>query len=143
MKKDCGGLAGKMRSNALELFFIILLLLPSSSSVLCIAPGNHVAIEEINALCCVSSANPLMPRNQPDTGFSRLGECDNCIDILLISNGSGELSQSGKNVSPSQSDAKYLDVCFPPDFSASLWLISNIRSADASIPASTPVPLRC
>ncbi len=143
MKTGFRGLAGSNRSTALGIFVIALLLFPSSSSVLCIAPGNHVAIEDINAPCCVSSAISFPHSNQPDGGFDGQSSCNNCTDLLLASSGNGALPQSGKFVTCVQFNAECPDTCLSAEISASLWPSLTIGSTDFPIPASTSVPLRC
>ncbi len=140
MKKGLRGLTGQNWSSALGIFIIALLLFPSSPSVLCIAPGKHVAIEDANAPCCVSSAVSLRSTNQPNAGFDRPGGCNNCTDLFLASNGNGVLSLSAKVVTASQNDGECLDTCLSADLSA---LLGKIGSTDPLTQAPTPVPLRC
>jgi hypothetical protein len=143
MKEGFRGLAGKSGSKATAILVLALLLFPSSYSVLCIAPGNHVAIEDINALCCVSSTISSLRGNQPHSGIEDPGSCNNCTDIFLASNENGALLQSGKFVTPAQVDAECPDKRLSASIFASLWRSGSIERTDLPIPASTSVPLRC
>ncbi len=143
MKRGFRGLAGKKGTNALGILVLALLLFPSSSSVLCIAPGNHVAIEDINALCCAASAFSVPRSNQPNLGWDGQDSCNNCTDLFLAWDGNGALPQSGKFVTSAQVDAECPDTCLPADNSASVFPSRATGSTDSPIPASNSVPLRC
>ena len=82
MQCDFRELAARSRNNAVAFIVIVLLLFPSSPSVLCVSPGNHVAFEDINALCYMSSGISDLSGRQPDTGFNGSGSCKNCTDFL-------------------------------------------------------------
>ena len=47
----------------------------SPSFVLCVAPGNHVAIELLGELCC--------EKHLPDSRMPALQSADNCTDVIL------------------------------------------------------------
>jgi hypothetical protein len=121
----------------------ILLILPSSTSVLCIAPGQHIAIEDINALCCFSSGISLSSGTQPGSGFSEPGSCHNCTDLFLASNGRGVPAQSGNLIIASLFDAECVEIYLPEDISLLLYGSSSIGSTTTPIPVCSSVPLRC
>jgi len=77
------------------MFFAALLLVsPAQSYVICIAPGGHIAIEDINATCCLAS-NILSQRDQySDSGLGTAGDCHNCTDISIYQIVSGAISRS-------------------------------------------------
>jgi hypothetical protein len=143
MKRGFGGLAGQIRGNALGLFVVVLLQVPGLSSVLCIAPGSHVAIEDITALCCVSSAISLPSSNHSDNGFDRPGSCKNCTDLFLASNGSGILPQSGNLRTAGPFDAECMEPCLSSDTSVLQGRSVKIWSTDVPISACSSLPLRC
>ena len=69
------------------------LLFPSSPSVLCIAPGGHVALEYMNAGCCEGSA--FSDRSNHSTnGFEEAGDCRNCTDLFVTLNASEAICDS-------------------------------------------------
>ena len=143
MRKVFGGFAWQVTSNALAFFAMMVLLLPSSPSVLCIAPGSHIAVEDINALCCVSSAISPLSDIQPNSAFDKPGNCRNCTDIPLASNGNGVLSPSGSSAMANPLDAEFLDTTHTADLSASLNRSGQIGSPDAPVPIYPSIPLRC
>lgn len=143
MEEDLGKLADQIRRNALGFLVIVLLLFPSSFSVLCIAPGGHVAIEDINALCCVSPVISLPSGSQLDAVFDGPGGCDNCTDLFLASNRSAVLTQSANLVASSPSDAECLDTYLSADISVSQCRSGKIGSIAVLIPVYSSIPLRC
>jgi len=143
MNRDFGRFAGLTKSSALWLFLTVLLLFSGSSSVLCIAPGNHVAIENINALCCVSSGIFLPSGAQPGSGFSEPGSCHSCTDLFLVSNGRGVPAQSGNLIIASPFDAECVETCLPADIPLLLSGSAGIGSAPTPIPVCSSIPLRC
>ncbi len=143
MKQGFRGLTGKNASCALSLLIIALLLFPSSPSVLCIAPGNHVAIEDINAPCCLTSVMPAQPGNSQGGEYYKSDGCNNCTDLLLGANESGALPQLAKFVTSGQVDAECLATCLPAKDSSSPCRSGVPGRTDSPIPASASVPLRC
>jgi len=126
-----------------RLFVIVLLVFPSSSSVLCIAPGSHVAIEDINSLCCVSSDISRPSGSQPHNELSGPSSCNNCTDLFLASNGREVLPQSGNLSAAGQVDEVCLETCLSADISVSLRRSDKIGSAYSPVPVCSSVPLRC
>jgi hypothetical protein len=122
---------------------VILLLLPSSPTVLCVAPGSHIEIEDMNAACCASSgiSAPAVP--QPDNGFNAPGYCKNCTDYFMTPNGRGALSESYNHAAASPLAAECLENHLSADTSLSLWRSDALTNIDAPIPVSSSVPLRC
>lgn len=146
MKSGFRGLAEKDRSTAAGILITVLLLFPGSISVLCIAPGHHIAIEDINALCCAPAATAFVSSisgPMPNNALEIPADCNNCTDLFLVSDGSGILVQSGRSVIAGPFDAGLLDSSPPPDLSASLGRSDRSRSPDAPAPACPSVPLRC
>jgi hypothetical protein len=138
-----GRSAEPISSKIFGLLVILLLLFPSSSSVLCIAPGNHIAIEDINALCCISPRTFLPSGSQPGRGLNGPIDCNNCTDIFLASNDDGVLSRSETLGAAGRFDAECIKTCFSADVSASLRTSGILGITDAPIPVCSSIPLRC
>ena len=83
MKTHARQTARRNMSNMGAVITVILLLMPSSSSVLCIAPGGHMAIEDINALCCLSSVVSAPSSRHLDVTFGPAGDCRDCTDFYM------------------------------------------------------------
>ena len=143
MQCDFRELAARSRNNAVAFIVIVLLLFPSSPSVLCVSPGNHVAFEDINALCYMSSGISDLSGRQPDTGFNGSGSCKNCTDFFLMSNGPGILSQSRKLAPTSSLADECLGTCLSAAISVSLCRSGIIGNIDTPISVYSSIPLRC
>jgi hypothetical protein len=76
--------------NLLALVAVYFLLLPASVSVLCIGPGGHVAVEDID--CGVSAGIPAHSAHF-EYGQLHMGKCGNCTDLLLPSYGREAVSK--------------------------------------------------
>ena len=122
---------------------IIFLLFPSSASVLCIAPGGHLAVEDINAGCCAPSTANIRGENQPGNGFAAAGDCQNCTDLFLTPNTRGTVLESYDTVAPNSLADAYLRNHIPADTPSSPRLPATIRKVDAPIAINPSVPLRC
>jgi hypothetical protein len=143
MKCDFRKLGGQCKSNAAVFIAVILLLCPGSASVLCIAPGGHIAIEDINALCCASSGISTSTVYQPDNGFNALANCQNCTDFFITPNGREAVFESHDHAAASPFADESLQNRLSAD--TSLWLLQSgaIKYIDAPVPISSAVPLRC
>jgi hypothetical protein len=142
MKYDFRALVARFRSSATTILVIVLLLFPSSTSVLCIAPGNHVAIEDINALCCASFIS-VPSECQPDSEFDWCANCRNCLDSFLTPNGEEAISQTKNLAASILIDDGYPENLISTHISVSLCRSGSNASTDALIPLSSSVPLRC
>ena len=142
MKHDAKGLAARIIGDAVILLSAFSLLFPISASVLCIAPGSHVAIEELNAGCCASSAVSTRKDHHPGNGLNAANDCRNCTDILISLNEPGPIPESyGAAAGPLTND------CFEDSLllitASHLFRQSALNAVDTSPPASSSVPLRC
>jgi len=72
----------------------LLLLFPSSASVLCIEPGGHIAIEDVNAACCASSRVHSATRTQSGEELNPAGNCGHCTDLFITPYGRGAVLES-------------------------------------------------
>ena len=133
--------SGRFGQYATILLTAIALLSPGYSSVLCIAPGGHISIEELNAACCADSHISSAFEGRPENGYAAAGECRNCTDLLL-SNDLGAITGSSRNaVSDTPGEA------FGNHGSAIESFGAFRESASArvmlTVPISPSVPLRC
>jgi hypothetical protein len=130
-------------NRALVLFVVISLLMPGSFSVLCIAPGSHVAIEDINALCCISPHIAYPSSTQPNSAFDQPVNCSHCTDLLLISHESGVLLQSGISTAANPFDADFLSASFSADLANAISQSIENGSLASPIPVCLSISLRC
>jgi hypothetical protein len=135
--------AGQGRRNALVILAAAALLFPGYSSVLCIGPGGHVAIEDLNAACCASSRSYSAAGDLPDNGFAAALDCRNCIDLFITPNGPGTVTESFGN----SGAVPLAEECFGDHLSAltPFGLSQPIASGDINgkAPISSSIPLRC
>jgi hypothetical protein len=131
------------KGNAAALVFAVLLLFPSSASVLCIAPGNHISIEDINAPCCASSSISAQSGRQTNSGFNGLVNCQNCTDFFLTPNGREVIPPSNNLAASRQIADACLENLLSKDVPVSLFRSGSIGIVDAPIPICSSVPLRC
>jgi hypothetical protein len=136
-------LADRFKGNFLITASLFLLLFPSSPSVLCIAPGSHVAIEDMTAPCCAPSGISAQSGRHPDAGFDGAENCNSCQDFLLMSNGQGLLLQSNKLITTNPLADECLETLLSANISLLLCLPVAIASADVPALTYLPVPLRC
>lgn len=116
---------------------------PASASVLCIAPGCHVAIEDINAGCCAHTVIPAAAEGPQPQELGSAGDCGNCVDFLLTTNRPGVISESigkGSNLSSGVCFGRYLppDIVFSPEFG-----LGANSCVGARLPLPSATPLRC
>jgi hypothetical protein len=143
MKGDVRELAGQFWGNVGVVVAVILLLFPSSASVLCIAPSGHLAIEDINAACCASSGISAPAGRQLDNGFNAPGDCQNCTDVFMTPDGRGAVSGSSHNAAANSLADECLGNHLSTSIAFSLCRLSAINNIDVPIPVSSSVPLRC
>jgi hypothetical protein len=143
MKPDPMRLASRFGSNVSVVLATILLLFPSSASVLCIAPAGHIAIEESNAACCASSGISDPAGRQPDNGFDASGNCQNCTDLFMTPYRRGAVSESSDNAAAISLADDFLGNHLSSDASFSPSRLGAINNIDASTSVSSSVPLRC
>jgi hypothetical protein len=143
MKGDVRELAGRFRGNAVAVIAAFLLLFPSSASVLCIAPGGHIEIEDLNAPCCRSFGISTPAGCQPDNGFNTPGICHNCTDFFLTPNARGAVSESCDLAAANPFAAECLEDHLSADISLSPYRSGAVKNAAVTIPVFSSVPLRC
>jgi hypothetical protein len=142
MKRSIGMMVGQLSRKILILLVAIVLLSPASNAVLCIAPGGHVAIENLNAECCASSVTSTRNDLHPGDGFNRASDCLNCTDILISLNECGPVPELSDGAAGSIADECFGDR-LPVNGSFQLLRRSEPAEFGASTPASSSAPLRC
>jgi len=143
MKRNPKDLPGQFGGDTKVVLAMVLLLFPSSAFALCIAPGGHIAVEDINAACCASFTINVRGENQPGNGFAAAGDCQNCTDLFLTPNGRGAVLESYDTVAPNSPADACLRNHIPAGTSSSPSRAATIKKIDAPIATTPSVPLRC
>jgi hypothetical protein len=143
MKRLFKGLSGSLSFDVTVCLAIILLIIPVSTSVLCIEPGGHIEIEDINATCCGSSGIDNQSGQQPDNGLTAVGDCINCTDLFLTSNERGALIESYANVVPNQIADACLSTHSRATISSSNHRSRMINETEPPSGLTAFAPLRC
>jgi hypothetical protein len=143
MKRSFKSLPDSLSLDVTVGLAIILLLLPVSASVLCIGPGGHIEIEDINATCCASSDIHNRSEQQPDNGLTAVGDCINCTDFFLTPNERGALLESYANVVPDSLADACLRNHIPATISSSIHRSRMINEIDVPSTLTAFAPLRC
>jgi hypothetical protein len=121
----------------------IALLFPGSASVLCIAPGGHVAVEDINAACCARSAIGIRAGNQPGNGVATAGGCQNCTDVFIAQSARGTITESRDTVTSNSLADACLQGNLPADTRHSSRRSAPVTGTGSPAAAASSVPLRC
>jgi len=123
--------------------FVASLLIPNSTSLLCVAPSGHMEIENIGADCC--AALDISPRaeGQPDNGFNAAGDCHNCIDFFIASYVQVVASKSHNQAAASPSADECPEIHRSIDVFPSLCRPVGITAHDRPISVPSSVPMRC
>jgi hypothetical protein len=143
MKSDFGELGKHFRRSITAFVFVILLLFPGSTSLICIAPGGHIAIESIGATCCASLETSTQAEGQPDNGLHSAGNCHNCTDFFIASHMLVAASKSYGHAAASPFADECLENHSSIDISPSLFQPAGSSNNDTPIPISSSVPMRC
>jgi len=140
---------GKIKGSSGSYLAVITLasvftMLPlGSSAVLCIGPGGHIAIEHIDAECCSHIAVPVSAEHQKLNEIDLAGNCGNCFDYLLITDG----LRTGNHANSRIANAA-LAQCFADPLSSDLAPAKagnprGQRDICAQVPLPDSTPLRC
>ena len=65
----------RFSGNGVVTVIVLLLLLPKTPSILCIAPGTHIAVESMYALCCSKPTISHQSVNPHGNGFVAVEDC--------------------------------------------------------------------
>jgi hypothetical protein len=144
MKRGFRGFAGRFWGKEIVLAAVsFLVLFPSSASILCIAPGSHIAIESINAKCCASDRvlEPEATLAHNELGLT--GNCGNCTDLFLTPYGREAIPKSHCDAASSAQAGELLGNQPPVELTLSQFRPGAIRSMGGPNPFSSSLPLRC
>jgi hypothetical protein len=122
--------------------FVILVtaLLPSPALKICIAPGDHIALENVDSECCGFHGVPCPLEPHTQNLGELTGDCGDCTDIMLAF-GQHELIQKSQ-IANGLPAVENPDVLPPADlFSSSLR--QNKASGEVQNPNSSSLPLLC
>ena len=143
MRRDARNVPGMLRRDAATVLAIVWLLFPGPVSVLCIAPGGHVAVESINSACCASSVTNLPGENQADNGFAPARGCHDCTDLLLAPHEGETVPRRCDDAALRFPAAAQLRHHIPADASIAPDRAATIGESHRPIPIVEPIPLRC
>ena len=139
------GSAGRMSHGTVVILAVISLVFPSSASVLCIAPGGHVAIEDLGAVCCVFSDISYRTEGCTDDAFAATGNCRNCTDYTIALITRGAVLDSCSDVAPKPLARGAGTNHIPPGASLSSAAYRPVKydARRGPVCLTASVPLRC
>jgi hypothetical protein len=111
-----------------------------STSVVCTAPGGHMAIEDVDAGCCGHIAIFVPASSGQNRSFGSSGDCENCVDLLLCSNSQGAFSRSVCSV-PYLAEV-FVGHLIPATFYSS-GFDGDVQTTRSSAATRSVLPLRC
>jgi hypothetical protein len=143
MKRISKDSPGRLRGDATVVLAFVSLLFPSSASALCIGPGGHVAVEDLNAACCVHSSITVRGEVRPGDGLAGAGDCQECTDLFLTPNTRGAVLKSCDTVASNSHADAFLADTVPASTPCSSRRPAAFGPTDAPIATTASVPLRC
>jgi len=142
MKGGIGIRNWRWSTKGFVLLAALLLMFPASASVVCIAPGDHVAIENLDALCCKSSAIFAQDYHSPGNEPGMASNCRNCTDLLISLNDRGAIPKlydyAAGAPSTDEGSRDCLSIIASPRFVQNTLNNSSDRTS-----AFSSIPLRC
>jgi hypothetical protein len=135
--------AGRFGGIAAVFIAAAVLLFPSTPTVLCVVPGGHVEIEDMDGHCCMNPSVSAPVGVQPDNGFNSPANCRNCTDLFLTPYGRGAVLASLHHTAANPLAAECLENHIPTESSPPLCRSDALARMTATIPVSSSVPLRC
>jgi hypothetical protein len=142
MKGGIGIRIWRWSAKGFILLAALLLMFPASASVVCIAPGDHVAIENLDALCCKSSAITAQDYHSPGNEPGMASDCRSCTDLLISLNERGAIPKSYGHVAGASSTDECDGAC-PSIIASPLFIQNALNDSDAGTSAFSSIPLRC
>ena len=145
MKRSFSGFAGRFGGTEIvRVAVLFLLLFPGSASILCIAPGSHIAIESINAQCCESDSVLAPDATHAHNEIGLTGKCGNCTDLFMTPYGREAIPKSQGDAANASQAGEFPGDRLPPEPSISGFRQSDIGSSSDGIKSlSSFLPLRC
>jgi hypothetical protein len=142
MKDRVRRFAKQSLGKIIVLIAAIALIPPVTPSVLCIAPGSHVAIEEFDSGCCASPYVFHHVQGQAEDALGVPGVCRDCTDYLISPTVSGPIPVSQLDVL--RVLAAECVGLFPLSIPSSCMPLEDARTGIAtSAPHDFAGPLRC
>jgi hypothetical protein len=142
MRVRVDGFASRSFSKMIVIFAAIFLLPPVTPSVLCVAPGSHIAIEELSAGCCAPSSVSTHGHKSLEDALSTADECQDCTDYLISSIVGGPIFESSMSA-----QRAVAAECFSPQPMALTGprFLSETAPLDIGAPSlhTSAIPLRC
>jgi hypothetical protein len=143
MKGVVQGLPRRLNRKVIALIASIVMASPISASMLCIAPGEHVAVENLSAHCCASLEIPGYEQHSQNEAIRAQDECLNCTDLPLLSNDPGTIRRCYDFSASTVFADEYCPDLFIA-FTASQHLLQKTYPKFLiSSCSSSSVPLRC
>jgi hypothetical protein len=154
MKIHVSAAAFARLARRVDLFVaLIVLLFPSSASVICIAHGGSTSVQDINAASHrhMHFADSVQLHAPSNNAFRAADNSQDCTDIFMTPNGSGAVLAPFNMVPPSRSAAPAHENIVAADAPPSLYPpatgSTHLRLPDKTltnlIPASSSLPMRC
>ena len=144
MKGELRKWAGRFGDNAGgAVIALMLLLFPSSPTVLCIAPGAHIAVEDMNTACSAHCAAGVHIGGSPEGGFAASDSCCNCTDLFLTPYGRGAVLGPGHALAPCSTSYLVPENHPYPAPSACIGRPDLYKKRSALCALSPVTPLRC
>ena len=153
MKAHLKESTARLRGRAEAVVVGLLLLFPSSASVLCIPHNGYVSIQDINAACHIHAhfAVHSPGANPSETGFAEATADQDCTDRFITPNGNGAVlvltgllvQDSPAHAAPENPIALHASFFTHPSVIVSThWsgIDKKITSLDAVF---SSVPMRC
>jgi hypothetical protein len=135
--------AGRPRGGVISALAITSLLFPLSTSVLCVGPGGHVAVEDFSALCCATSVTGAHAPRLPDEGAAAPQGCQDCTDIYLTRYGRESAKRPYSGPDPNSPAASPLRNQAAAESDSSRSRSGSRASHEGAIPVASRLPLRC
>jgi hypothetical protein len=135
---------GQQFKRMMTAFVLVLLLqLPASTSLVCIAPGGHIAIESIGDTCCKSFESSIPIEAQSSRGLNMAGDCHNCTDFFITSHILMAASESHGHAKASLVAVARSQNSDSTNVSPALCRLAGSFNNDKPVLISSAVPMRC
>jgi hypothetical protein len=133
----------RFSGNGVVTVIVLLLLLPKTPSMLCIAPGTHIAVESMYALCCSKPTISHQSVNPHGNGFVAVEDCLNCTDFFIESDARSAALDSFRCIAPEQSSSATRENCIPANALPLIHRSSSSWNTSEGCSIASPSPLRC
>jgi hypothetical protein len=117
--------------------------LSPGSTVLCVAPGGHVVIEDINSGCCMSHDSSSITSNQQGYGLNVPDNCGNCRDFPIVPDGCVVILESFHFAAPATPDIECFGTRIPELADGPSPELRECNNMDSLYPVCFSALLRC